>query len=180
MSYFVTAQDASNVISSRFSPGTDSCPRLLRSPLLLALAPLQPLSWALWVSVISASRLSHQQLFHSQGVFFIHQGRLRKLMVGKNLQPAHCGPSSYPARMAGANEGVREEVCLSLGETSQSQEMGLFLRHARAAPFSRRQGLAPIKVFLYSPTALKQMRFGSLLSEGFRCFGKCCVNTSQL
>lgn len=39
-------------------------------------------------------------------------------MVGKKVQPAHGGPSSTLARAAGASEGAREELCLSLGETS--------------------------------------------------------------
>lgn len=56
------------------------------------------------------------------------------------MQPAHGGPSFSLVRAAGASEGVKEEICPSLGASCQSQEMRLFLWHTRAAPFSKRQG----------------------------------------
>lgn len=96
-------------------------------------------------------------------------------MVGKES-----AASLSPGRAAGASEGVRKEICFSFGEKSQSQERGVFIQDTRAAYFSRRQGLASVKPFLYSHMTTKMLIVGSLLSEGFRCFGKRCINIFQL
>lgn len=65
----------------------------------------------------------------------------------EKVQPAHGGLWSSPVRAAGASEWLREEICLFLREGSQSQETRCFLWHDRAGSFSRREGLAPIKLF---------------------------------
>lgn len=169
--------------------------RLLQMPHLLTLLPEAapaPDSWGLpcspsWLPFRPCPRPFLSVSFthpacptSSWDVFFIQQDRGSKIMVGKESAACLWWLLISPARAAGASEGVRKEVCFSFGANSQSQEGGVFIRDIRAAYFSGRQGLSSIKLFLYSHTTPKKLIVGSLLSEGFRCFGKCDINISQL
>lgn len=146
MSYSASDQVTSNTTSAHSSPSSISCPRVLRSPLLPVLASLQTLPQALPVNVIYIKILS----CHLLGIFFIQQDRWSRLMVGKESAACLWWLLMSPARAAGASEGMKKEVCFSLGGNFQSQEGAVFIQDTRAAYFSRRQDLASMKLFLYS------------------------------
>lgn len=101
-------------------------------------------------------------------------------MAGKKSAACLWWLLTSPGRTAGASGRMKKEICFSFGAKSQSQEEGVFIQDTRSAYFSRRPGLASTKLSLYSHMTPKMLMMGILLNEGFRCFGKFCINISQL
>lgn len=115
MSYFVTVHATSNATSALSSPSYDSFSKFLRCPLVSVLAPLQPLYQTIPVGVISTSCLSTGNFATPSGYFsFIGVDEGSSWWERKHSL-ASVAPHLSLARAERDSEGLRGEVCLSLG-----------------------------------------------------------------
>lgn len=172
MSYSVTAQVTLNAAFAHSSPSSNSCSKLPSSPpahhpvlgyshqchfhiesIPLVTLPL-PRGALLWLQHVEETYSGKEIILGSPPVSTSKRNRCQWSGKGRGL-PYPWSKLSIP------------------GEET-------FPYRARAAPFTRRQGLALIRLLVLYSMAPKKMRVSRILSEGVRCFGKFCSNTLQL